>query len=192
MPIVRNCGGQHPDFSLRKVIKSLGHEITKQGMVEWNRWWQNLNANENEVAMGEMKNVLHSKVMIWFCNLPPQEGNKIKNLLRCNSLYSILWLKEKNSVFYNVTVSFQSTKSKIQVLTLESAEIFFYYYYIKQPEGQYFKSTLALPFLFVVHCCTWTWTLKMLFFFRKLVYNQLCNELNLISFCLSWAQISKI
>lgn len=39
--------------------------------VEWNGWWQYLNANENEVGFGEMLNVLYSRVVIWNHNLLP-------------------------------------------------------------------------------------------------------------------------
>lgn len=37
--------------------------------VEWNGWWQNLNANGNEAGFGEMLNVLYSRVVIWNHNL---------------------------------------------------------------------------------------------------------------------------
>lgn len=37
--------------------------------VDWNGWWQYLNANENEVGLDEMVHVLSSGVVIWKCNL---------------------------------------------------------------------------------------------------------------------------
>lgn len=40
--------------------------------VEWNGWWQYLNANENEVGFGEWLNILYSRVVIWNHNLLPR------------------------------------------------------------------------------------------------------------------------
>lgn len=69
MPTVQNSGRQDPVFSPVE-----GHHCcktwNKHGWhVEWNGWWQYLNANENEVGFGEMWNVLHSRVVIWNHNV---------------------------------------------------------------------------------------------------------------------------
>lgn len=73
--------------------------------VEWNGWWQYLNANENEVGFGEMSNVLYGRVVTWKHKLLPHvliaarfllheaAGNKIKAPLLCR--WQLLQTRQK-------------------------------------------------------------------------------------------------
>lgn len=105
------------------------------GDVEWNGWWQYLNANENEVGFGEMLNVLYSRVVIWNHNVlshvpvaarfPLHEGAgyKIKAPLLCQlQLYKLdrihmrsIWsttrvCTEEDRVFYSFTLRYKDIK----------------------------------------------------------------------------------
>lgn len=110
--------------------------------VEWNGWWQYLNANENEVGFGEMLNVLYSRVVIWNQKLlshvpvaarfPLHEGagNKIKALFLCqlqlNKVDRIyirsIWSNAdvhtvENCVFYSFTLQYKDWKLQFILLS---------------------------------------------------------------------------